>query len=137
MELFDSVKYIESGREIIATVLEIRHVDHHDGENGEPLLHLGFFAPVMGAAADGKPVPKKVVGTHDAWSLVQFRIDVAHASHSFSEEANKKGLKGIYAGGRWTEIVVAEPGTDLAVVDSSDTGDSSTDNGKDPEGTIQ
>lgn len=111
MKLFDQVKYTEKGEETIATVLEIRNLDHHDGENGEPLLHLGFFAPVLQFDAKGAATEKKVVGTHDAYSLVQFRIDVAHVSHEFSAEAEKAGLKGIYPGGRWSEIEItsAEP----------------------------
>lgn len=115
MELNSTVIYTENGKEYTATVLEIRYLDHHQGENGEPLLHLGYFAPVLDA--EGKP--KKLIGTQDQNSLVQFRIDVAHESHEFSPEAGRKGLKGTYPGGRWREI---EPSTQPAMADS--TGDS-------------
>lgn len=116
MNINDTVLYSENGEEFVATVLEIREVTHHSGENGEPLLHLGFFKPVMRADATGQLVRKSVVGTHEQHDLVQFRFDVAHESHSFGEAANKAGLKGTYPGGRWRHVVPVEVAPDDVVV---------------------
>lgn len=108
MQTYDTVKYTENGESVIATILEIRYLDHHNGQDGEPLLHLGFFAPVL----DGQGNQKKLVGTQHQGDLVQFRIDVAHESHEYDEAAVRAGFKGVYPGGRWSEIRVEEaPGS--------------------------
>lgn len=122
MQLNDIVNFTENGKEYKATVLAIRNLDHHDGENGEPLLHLGYFATVLDAQGD----PKNLVGTQAQNELVQFRLDVAHSSHTFSEEANRKGFKGVYPGGRWTELDAGQP-AEVVVTDekSKELGDGS------------
>jgi hypothetical protein len=121
MQINDNVLYTENGVGYVATVLEIREFDHHMGENGEPLLHLGFFKPVMKADATGKMVRKAIVGTHEQFDLVQFRLDVVHDSHSFGEEAQKKGFSGVYPGGRWQYITfeAAPPVVDQESIDET------------------
>lgn len=125
MQINDTVIYTEQGKEYTATVLEIRNLDHHLGENDEPLLHLGFFAPLYKPGADGTLKRVSVVGTHEQNALVQFRLDVAHESHSFSAEANKEGLTGVYPGGRWSlaKVVVAEDPLDKSSGIDGDSGD--------------
>lgn len=98
MKFGDQVLFTESGKEFTATVLSARILDHHMGSNDEPLLSLGFFSEVPG-----------VLGTARQNELVQFRSDVAHETHEFSPDMASKGLKGIYPGGRWSEIVTAPP----------------------------
>jgi len=96
---FDQVIYMEGGKKYNATVLGVRALDHHTGANGEPHLHLGFFAPVEG---------RTVIGTQDQDKLAQFRLDVVHESHEFDEAAQKAGHKGSYPGGRWKERPVGK-----------------------------
>ncbi len=93
MKFGDQVILIENGKEFSATVLSARILDHHLGENDEPLLALGFFVEVPG-----------VLGTARALELVQFRTDVAHESHEFGAAAAQAKLTGIYPGGRWKEL---------------------------------
>lgn len=128
MNLLDQVTYSENGKDYLATVLGIRELDHHHGKSGEPLLHLGFFKPVL----DENGEPKKLVGTSDAHQLVQFRVDVAHDSHEFDDIAQRKGFKGVYPGGRWKEIAAAaEPSTELVPVGSDPAGAPTDDGGSD------
>lgn len=117
MKFGDRVIFTESGVDYSAIVLRQRSLDDYMGSNDEPLLDIGFFKPVMKADASGKLVEKDVVGTGDQSELVQFRIDVAHASHAFSEAAKVKyqtqynGIRRVvdgkvenivnYPGGRW------------------------------------
>lgn len=106
MKFGDRVIFIENGEEFNATVLSSRVLDHHTGENDEPLLSLAFFKPVMAPGPQGFPVEKNVIGTAQQGDLVQFRHDVAHVSHEYSEEYLKEyngGRPMTYAGGRWTE----------------------------------
>jgi hypothetical protein len=117
----ETVIYTEGGVEYEATVLGSRLLDDHNGSEEEPLLTLGFFKPVTRPGQDGKtPVTVGVIGTSEMSKLVQFRIDVAHESHQFSDEAKKqyhavyggtaipqkdKTIKHVvtYPGGRWKE----------------------------------
>lgn len=99
MKFGDQVVFIENGKEFSATVLSARILDHHLGENDEPLLALGFFVEVPG-----------VLGTARALELVQFRTDVAHESHEFGAAAAQAKLAGIYPGGRWREVNVLAGG---------------------------
>ncbi len=103
MNIGDTVIYLERGEQYVATVLGVRELEHHSGKDDQPLLHLGFFAPVHQADATGKLVPVSVVGTHRQDQLTQFRVDVAHDSHEFPEELKAPR----YPGGRWVEAVVA------------------------------
>ena len=134
MQINDSVLYNELGKDFVATVLEIRELDNHSGANGEPLLHLGFFAPVFKPGADGKLARVSMAGTHQQTDLVQFRFDVAHVSHSFDP---KLGLA-TYPGGRWREAVISEPEPVIAAdtPKSSNITDDSTDISGE-EGTVQ
>ncbi|HEY2496549.1 MAG TPA: hypothetical protein VGK24_05730 [Candidatus Angelobacter sp.] len=97
MKFGDAVTYTENGQEFNAAVLGLRDLDHHVGENGEPLIHLAFF----------KETAQPVIGTSRQAELVQFRTDVAHESHAFSNEAREANrrnpLPTIYAGGRYRE----------------------------------
>lgn len=120
MNFGDQVIFTENNKQFKATVLSARVLDHHLGANDEPLLQLGFFAPVL--APDGK-TEVNVIGTARQNELVQFRADVAHESHEFGAAAAEAKLAGIYPGGRWREAV--EPDTPLfvpAVVFSSKEG---------------
>jgi hypothetical protein len=125
MKTGDIVVYTENGESFLATVLEVRELDHHMGENDEPLVHLGFFTPVMKPGANGKPVRVSLVGTHDQYTLAQFRLDVAHESHEFPAELKVSR----YPGGRWRgPITVAEKIGSLGISKSkkSKTDDSET-----------
>jgi hypothetical protein len=123
MKFGDQVIYTENGKEFSATVLSVRALDHHLGANDEPLLQLGFFAPVL--AADHKS-EVSVIGTARQLELVQFRADVAHESHEFGAAAAEAKLTGIYPGGRWREVgpvelppVVAVEGGAMELPDNS------------------
>lgn len=120
MKFGDRVLFTEAGQTYTATVLRQRELDDHMGANQEPLLDLGFFKPVMKPDAKGFMVVKDVVGTESQSELVQFRIDVAHASHEFNPAAKRKyhlqynGVNRVqdgqidhivnYPGGRWVEL---------------------------------
>ena len=97
MNTGDIVVYTENEQSYLATVLEVRELEHHMGKDDEPLLHLGYFAPVFKPGADGKPARVKLAGTHDQYSLAQIRLDVAHESHEFPEKLKQPR----YPGGRW------------------------------------
>ena len=98
MKFEDRVLYLENGKTYNATVLGVRVLEHHSGADGEPLLHLAYFVDVPG-----------VLGTSRQSELVNYRVDVAHASHAYTDEhrlaAKEKGMTypGTYGGGRWTE----------------------------------
>ena len=111
MKINSTVLYTENGQDYVATVLEIRKLEHHSGKSGEPLLHLGFFKQVMIKDFSGQLVRKSVIGTQAQNDLVQFRLDVAHESHEFGSAANKVGLKGVYPGGRWKFAEEVSPAT--------------------------
>lgn len=104
MKFGHPVLYIESGQQYEAIVIRAREIDDHVGAQEEPLLDLAFFKQVLDPAKSTpkKPVYRDVFGTQAQSELVQFRTDVAHESHEFSEEAQKKFGK-IYPGGRWKE----------------------------------
>ena len=120
MKFGDRVLFTEAGETYTATVLRQRFLDDHLGANQEPLLDIGFFKPVMKPDSKGVMVVKDVVGTEAQSELVQFRIDVAHASHEFNPAAKKKyhltygGVRRVndgvvdhvvnYPGGRWEEL---------------------------------
>lgn len=144
MNVNDVVLYTESGQTAIATVLEVRYLDNHLGAKGEPLLHLGFFSPVMAPGANGKPQRVSVVGTHQQYDTCQFRLDVAHKSHSFDVKMNRP----MYPGGRWEAIHIipteVEDNEDVLTEEIHtpelpDSPDSGEDGGieTDPKGTIQ
>lgn len=107
MNIGDSVIFTEQGREFNATVLKVRHLDDHFGSNEEPLLHLGFFLIPERPGPDGIPRPVDLVGTHQQYDVVQFRLDVAHESHSWSEKQQVKYSKREYPGGRWREATIS------------------------------
>ena len=98
MKQGDIVIYSERGEKYVATVLEVRELEFHSGENGEPLLHIGFFAPAYEPDGAGKLQRVKLVGTHRQDQLAQFRLDVAHESHKFPAHLKQP----VYPGGRWT-----------------------------------
>ena len=102
MKTGDTVLYSESGKSYLATVLGVRELEHHSGKDGEPLLHLGFFAPVFEPDATGKLKEVSVIGTHRQEQLAQFRVDVVHDSHEFAAHLKVP----VYPGGRWKGPVV-------------------------------
>ena len=103
MKFGDVIVYTENEVEYNATVLSSRVLDGHGGTNDEPLLDIGFFKQVLKPGADGKPVVQAVSGTGDVLSLVQIRHDVAHESHQYSKEDQKRYSAKVFAGGRWRE----------------------------------
>jgi hypothetical protein len=100
----DLVVYSESGKSYLATVLGVRELEHHSGKDGEPLLHLGFFAPVFEPDSTGKLKEVSVIGTHRQEHLAQFRLDVVHESHEFAAHLKAPA----YPGGRWKEFESTE-----------------------------
>src|ERR1700722_14156799 len=102
MKTGDVVVYTERGDSFIATVLDVRELEHHVGKNGEPLLHLGFFATAFEPDGAGKMQKARLVGTHRQDQLAQFRLDVAHVSHEFPAELRLPK----YPGGRWSEPIL-------------------------------
>lgn len=98
--LYSEVIFTELGKDYPATVLATRPLEYHEGADGEPLIHIGYFTPVVNP--DG--TVKNVIGTQDQMALVQWRYDVAHQSHSFSEEAELAGFKDPYTGGRYRGV---------------------------------
>lgn len=107
MKFGDAVLYRESNQLYTATVLGVRVLDDHSGEDDEPLLHLGFFKEVTTPGPNGIPIPKAVVGTSAQDGLVQFRLDVAHESHIYTAAQQQKYGIAVYPGGRWQEINTA------------------------------
>ena len=133
MQINDTVTYRENGVDHTATVLGVRELDHHLGEDGEPLLHLGFFNPQPGLLGtqrqpelaqfrldvvhlshkfDLDAARPGLLGTQRQPELAQFRLDVVHLSHKFDLDAARAGLRGIYPGGRWFK---AETSTALTI----------------------
>lgn len=126
MKFGDPIIYVENGKEISAIVLRSRVLDDHMGSDNEPLVDLGFFQQVTAPGPDGKPQVRELTGTDWATDLVQFRIDVPHESHEFSEKAKAKYMHRyggtdipqedgtfkahcVYPGGRWKELTPSAP----------------------------
>jgi hypothetical protein len=103
MKTGDYVVFTERGQSFIATVLGVRELDAHGGKNGEPLLHLGFFAPAYEPDGTGKLKEVSLVGTHRQDQLAQFRVDIAHQSHEFDPKLKLPA----YPGGRWSGPILA------------------------------
>lgn len=100
------VIYKEFGQEFPALVVSSRELEHHAGENGEPLVNLVFVREVKNGA--GEVI--NVSGSSREAEAVQFRHDVAHDSHAFSEEAKAELVRagqlppgGEVPGGRYVE----------------------------------
>lgn len=91
--------------EFNALVLGERFIEHHLGEDDEPLLTLAFAKERTDAA--GVPLP--VHGTGQTSELVQIRLDVVHESHEYSEEKQREYGKKQYDGGRWREVAARAP----------------------------
>jgi hypothetical protein len=111
MKFGDVVIYKEFGREFPALVLSSRELEHHSGENGEPLINLVFVKEVKNGA--GEVI--NVSGSSREAEALQFRHDIAHESHEFTdaakEELTRKGLLppgGEIPGGRYIEAAVIE-----------------------------
>lgn len=107
MKFGSPVIYLEGGKEYVALVVGERSLKHHHGANNEPLLNLIFVKEVR----DGAGEVRKVTGTVREGELVQSRHDIAHKSHSFSEEAAREMTDngsmypgGSIPGGRWREV---------------------------------
>jgi hypothetical protein len=84
-----------------ALVLGERNIADHLGEDDEPLLTLVFVKERL----DPHGVPIPLHGTGMQERLIQTRLDVAHESHSYTKEQQKKYEKTAYEGGRWRETV--------------------------------
>lgn len=122
MKMGDIVLYKENGEVFVATVLSSRELEDHSGQNEEPLVSLGFFAPVTRFTGTGKAEKKSVIGTQAQHEHAQFRLDVAHASHGFTKQENKRQHPNGYPGGRWihAEVVPASEDQDTELVVSED-----------------
>jgi hypothetical protein len=117
MKFGDVVIYSEGGEEYNAIVLGERegHFQYrdggalvsadHKGKNGEPLLTLVFAKQRLDAAK--QPLP--IHGTGQTESLAQFRLDVAHESHEYTDKQKKQLEKTAYDGGRWREVPPQKP----------------------------
>lgn len=103
MKVGELVVYIEGGQEFNALVLGERSIADHLGKDDEPLLTLVFAKERTDAA--GIPLP--LHGTGQTNELVQVRLDVAHASHEYSDPQKKKYEKQSYDGGRWKEAATS------------------------------
>lgn len=120
MKFGDVVIYKEFGQEYPALVVGSRELEHHGGANDEPLINLVFVRSIPDPSDRTKTLA--VSGTSRESELIQFRHDIAHESHAFSEEAAKelsdKGLLppgGAVPGGRYVlaSVVNAEPPAQL------------------------
>lgn len=98
MKFGDAVIYNEFGKLYNALVLEVRDLENHAGSNGEPLVHLVFAREVT----DMHGKPQNLAGTGSAGKLLQFRHDVAHESHEYSQAYKDATKKNRYEGGRWS-----------------------------------
>lgn len=106
------VKYIEFGKEHMAFPIASRDLEHHTGENNEPLLSLVFVKPVLDPLDPEKKKTLNLAGTVNESQLVQIRHDVAHESHAFTPEqiqARRDAGFSTYPGnqipgGRWREL---------------------------------
>lgn len=96
----DLVRYFESkdSEGTNALVLGTREIPDHLGEDGQPLVTLVF---VQDKAHPISGQPLQLHGTGQQTDLLQLRNDVAHISHEYSEEQQKKYGKKAIEGGRW------------------------------------
>jgi len=126
MKFGDAIIFTENGVEYQAVILASRVLDDHMGLGDEPLVQLAFFKPIT----DGAGNVLNVLGTSRQLELVQFRTDVAHESHEFSEEvraasleSGKIDLPASYPGGRWRKVgpvvlpAVVSPGLEVSAED--------------------
>lgn len=139
------VKYTEFGKEHLAFPIASRDMEHHLGDNSEPLLSLVFVKqPALNECArchfpehaHGKPVaPEAKAVPCDTFvppprstvlqpsDFVQIVHDVAHESHGFTDEQiqerRKAGLSDYpgnqIPGGRWRELSSAEISSGLVI----------------------
>jgi len=105
MNVGELVIYSESGQDYNALVLGERNFPAHAGKNGEPLLTLAFAKE----RTDAHGVPLPLHGTGHMLELVQIRLDVAHESHEYDEEQQRKFERKAYDGGRWRAFSPAKP----------------------------
>lgn len=128
------VIYSEFGVEHKALVVGSRTVEHHAGENDEPMLNLVIVKPVVldecvkchfPERNHGKPYPPGAshrpcdsfegiapVASVNPAEYIHIQTDVPHESHKFTEEQilalQKQGLTaypgGALPGGRWREV---------------------------------
>lgn len=96
----DLVRYFESqdSKGVNALVLGTREIPDHVGEDGQPLVTLAFVQDKLHPITDE---PVALHGTGQQTDLIQIRNDVAHVSHEYSEEQQKKYGKKAMEGGRW------------------------------------
>ncbi len=100
MKFGDVVIYEEGGKKYNAVVLGFRDLADHMGTNNEPLLNIAFAREVL----DMYSKPQNLAGTGSWSKLLQNRVDVAHKSHEYSDDAKKK-YGNRFEGGRWSEAV--------------------------------
>lgn len=98
MKVGELVIYTEGGKDFNALVLGERHIADHMGKQDEPLLSLAFVRERLDSFGNSLPLH----GTGQQSELVQFRLDVAHVSHEYDEEQQKKYSRKSYDGGRWS-----------------------------------
>jgi hypothetical protein len=113
MTFGDVVIFTEGGKTYNALVLSERVLEHHLGEDDQPMLNLVFIQEKL----DGQGKPVAMIGTGLVSELMQFRYDVVHDSHAFSDQAKKdlaeKGHlppAGVMPGGRWKSVLEAYGG---------------------------
>lgn len=104
MKFGDVVIYEEAGKKYNAVVLGVRDLADHMGANNEPLLNVAFAREVL----DMHGKVQNLAGTGSWSKLLQNRVDVAHKTHDYSVDAQRKYGKR-YEGGRWSELDVAKP----------------------------
>lgn len=97
MKVGDRVIYEEGGKQFNALVIGERTIADHLGADDEPLLSLIFAKERLDSF--GNPLP--LHGTGQQSELVQFRVDVAHLSHEYNEDQQRKYSRKSYDGGRW------------------------------------
>jgi hypothetical protein len=105
----DGVVYVQGDAKFLALVIGSRSLEHHLGEDDEPMLHLVFVQKQKDAF--GKDIEPTVGGIGEM-NLVRVEHDVPHFSHEFSDEQKeaiqKSGVTfdavypgGKIPGGRW------------------------------------
>jgi hypothetical protein len=109
-------------KKYFALVIGEHHIEHHKGENGEPLLTLVIFRPPI---HPGTFEQVKLLGSGRMSDLCPILTDVPHESHKFTdaqiEELRKQGIvyPGNYLGAaRWREVTLADfPGIKTGGID--------------------